>query len=82
MCVSLDDDLIGKIVNAITASVQPKECSVNALKSYVVEFYPQFQVKDRPFLLRKALERAVQKDLIRCVSRCHKCHCGFDDNLL
>ena len=60
-----DDDLIGKIVNAITASVHPKECSVNALKSYVVEFYPQFGVKDKPFLLRKALERAVNKDLIR-----------------
>ena len=60
-----DDDLIGKIVNAITASVHPKECSVNALKSYVVEFYPQFGVKDKPFLLRKALERAVSKDLIR-----------------
>jgi len=57
--------LIGKIVNAIMASVQPKECSVRSLKNYVTQFYTDFQVEEKPYKFKLALERAVQKDLIR-----------------
>lgn len=57
--------MIGKIVNAIMASVQPKQCSVRLLTGYVVEFYPKFGVKEKPFKMRRAIESAVRKDLIR-----------------
>ena len=60
-----DDDLIGKVVNAIMASVQPKQCSVNLLRTYVTDFYPQFEVKDKPFKMKRAIETAVRKDMIR-----------------
>lgn len=52
-------------MNAIMASVQPKQCSVRLLTGYVVEFYPKFGVKEKPFKMRRAIESAVRKDLIR-----------------
>ena len=60
-----DDDLIGKVVNAIMASAQPKECSVRSLKNYVTEFYSDFKVLDRPFLFKHAIERAERNEMIR-----------------
>lgn len=61
-----DDDMIGKVVNAIMACSEPKQCSAALLKNYVVEFHPTFKVGDHPNKFKKAIDRAESSgDLIR-----------------
>ena len=70
MCstVVTDDDLIGMVVNAIMAGTEPKMCSANLLKKYVMEWFSEkFKLVDRPHLFKKALERAVANNEIRFV---------------
>ena len=52
--------MIGKVVNAIMACTEPKQCSAGLLKNYVVEFHPDFKVAERPKSFRSAVERAEQ----------------------
>ena len=56
----LDNDSYGKVVNALTACTEPKQCSANLLKKYVTEYHPDFKVAEKPFLFKRALEAAVK----------------------
>lgn len=60
-----DDDLMGMITNAIMASHEPKQCSAAMLKRYIVKYHPKFKVAERPNLLKKAIERALEKNIIK-----------------
>ena len=63
--VLADDDVWGKVVNALTACGEPKQCSANLLKKYVTEYHPQLKVNERPYLFKKAIESAVNCDQLR-----------------
>ena len=60
LCCSVfsDDDMIGKVVNAIMACTEPKQCSAGLLKNYVVEFHSEFGVTQKSSRFKKAIERA------------------------
>ncbi|ELT96877.1 hypothetical protein CAPTEDRAFT_224518 [Capitella teleta] len=60
-----DDELAGKITNAIMASHEPKQCSFGLLKRYVAKYHPDFKVEERPSRMRKAVERALDQGLLR-----------------
>merc|ERR1712172_271041 len=47
--------------DAIIASNEPKDASVTALRHYLAEFHTEYNVKDRPKVLKNALERAEDK---------------------
>merc|ERR1739838_1175432 len=49
------------IEDAIIASNEPKDASVTALRHYLAEFHTEYNVKDRPKVLKNALERAEDK---------------------
>merc|ERR1711956_25829 len=49
------------IEDAIIASNEPKDASVTALRHYLAEFHTEYNVKDRPKVLKDALERAEDK---------------------
>ena len=49
------------IEDAIIASNEPKDASVAALRHYLAEFHTEYNVKDRPKVLKNALERAEDK---------------------
>lgn len=59
-----DDDLTGQVMNAIVACTEPKQSSALLLKKYVQDYHPNFRVAERPHLFKKALQRAVAKNLI------------------
>jgi hypothetical protein len=46
------------IEDAIIASNEPKDASVPALRHYLSEYHTEYNVKDNPKVLRRALERA------------------------
>ena len=60
-----DDDTIGKIVNAITATTEPKISSSVLLKKYIIDYHPEFHIDQRPHSFAKALERAINNNIIR-----------------
>lgn len=60
-----DDDLIGQIVNAIVACTEPKTCSSNLLKRYLLEYHEDFNIAKRPDLYKRSLERGIKKNLIK-----------------
>ena len=65
-CPFADEDMTGMVINAIMACTEPKMCSANLLKKYVVEWYSEkFKVADRPHLFRKAIDRAVANQEIK-----------------
>merc|ERR1719219_1699533 len=49
------------IEDAIIASNEPKDCSVTALRHYLSEFHKEYNVADRPKVLKNAIERAEAK---------------------
>jgi len=49
------------IEDAIIASNEPKDASVTALRHYLAEFHKEYNVADRPKVLKNALERAEAK---------------------
>ncbi|CAD5117486.1 DgyrCDS6254 [Dimorphilus gyrociliatus] len=65
---SNDNDLMGKIINAILACNEPKECSVRCLKQYVDEFHPNFNITKNSLILKRALKNAEEKGLIKRMS--------------
>ena len=46
------------VEDAIIASNEPKDASVPALRRYLSEYHTEYGVKDKPKVLRRALERA------------------------
>ena len=60
-----DDDLVGQVTNALIACTEPKQCSATLLKSYLIEYHPEFDIQNKPYLFKKALERALKKNIIR-----------------
>lgn len=56
------------IEDAIIASNEPKDASVGALKHYLSEFHTEYNVKDRPKVLKNAIERAEAKGWITRIS--------------
>lgn len=60
-----DDDLFGMVINAIMACTEPKQCSALLLKKYMLDYYPEFKVADRPNLFKKALDRGTSKEIVR-----------------
>lgn len=59
-----DDDLTGKVMNAIVACTEPKQSSALLLKKYVQDYHPNFRVAERPHLFKMSLQRAVNKNMI------------------
>jgi len=49
------------IEDAIIASNEPKDASVSALRHYLSEFHKEYNVAERPKVLKNALERAEAK---------------------
>jgi hypothetical protein len=60
----LDDNLTGQVMNAIVACTEPKLSSEPLLKKYVMEYHPNFKVAEQPLAFEKALQRAIEKDII------------------
>eukprot|EP00096_Caligus_rogercresseyi_P004539 TRINITY_DN1885_c0_g1_i1.p1 TRINITY_DN1885_c0_g1~~TRINITY_DN1885_c0_g1_i1.p1 ORF type:complete len:442 (-),score=185.40 TRINITY_DN1885_c0_g1_i1:198-1523(-) len=56
------------IEDAIIASNEPKYASINALRTYLDEYHPQFGVKERPKVLKIAIERLLSKGHLMRVS--------------
>jgi len=58
------------IEDAIIASNEPKDASVGALRHYLSEFHKEYNVAERPKVLKNALERAEAKGwLVRVTGR-------------
>lgn len=55
------------IEDAIVASSEPKAASLLALRDYIIEYHPEYNLKGRGFVLRRALERAEAKGWIERV---------------
>lgn len=49
------------IEDAIIASNEPKDASITALRHYLSEFHKEYNVADRPKVLKNAIERAEAK---------------------
>jgi hypothetical protein len=60
-----DDNLEGKITNAIMAAHEPKQCSYGMLKKYILKYHPNFKVDTRPSRLRVAVEKATDLGILR-----------------
>lgn len=60
-----DDDMVGMVTNALTACTEPKSCSATLLKKYLVEYHPNFNISERPNVFKKAIQRAIDKNIIR-----------------
>lgn len=60
-----DEDAIGKIINAIVGSHEPKVAAALSVRDYVTEFHPEFKVAARPKLFKKALERGIQSGIVK-----------------
>lgn len=57
-----------KICQAIVAGHEPKQCSAQLIKQYVMDYHPEFNIDKKPHLFKKSLERAVSKNKIRQLS--------------
>lgn len=60
-----DDDLIGQVMNALVACTDPKVCSSQVLKQYIVEYHPEMKVAERPFLFKKAMQRCIADGTVK-----------------
>ena len=56
------------IEDAIIASNLPKDCSVASLKHYLHEYHLEYDIKNKPKVLRSALDRAESKGWIVRIS--------------
>lgn len=56
------------ISQAIIATHEPKTASAAMIKKYILQYHENFKIDERPFLFKKALERACSKNIIRQVS--------------
>lgn len=57
-----------RICAAIIACHEPKAASANQIKKYISQYHPDFKVDERPDLFKKALQRAVSKNIITQLS--------------
>ncbi|XP_067873632.1 heterochromatin protein 1-binding protein 3 [Heterodontus francisci] len=46
---------------AFTKLCEPKEASYGLIKKYLLQYYPKLNAESRPYLLKQALQRAVDK---------------------
>ncbi|XP_078414359.1 heterochromatin protein 1-binding protein 3 isoform X1 [Cetorhinus maximus] len=46
---------------AFTKLCEPKEASYSLIKKYLLQYYPKLNAESRPYLLKQALQRAVDK---------------------
>uniref|UniRef100_A0A0B7B3P5 H15 domain-containing protein n=1 Tax=Arion vulgaris TaxID=1028688 RepID=A0A0B7B3P5_9EUPU len=58
------DQIEDMICAAIIACHEPKSASASQIKKYVSQYHPEFKVDDRPDKFKKALLRAVSKNMI------------------
>lgn len=58
------DQIEDRICAAIIACHEPKAASANQIKKYVSQYHPEFKVDERPDKFKKALLRAVSKNMI------------------
>ena len=56
------------IEDAIIAMNEPKDASVPALRHYLNEYHLEYRVSDRPFVLKKALDRCEARGWIKRVT--------------
>jgi len=54
-------------MNAIVACSDPKICSAKLLRNYIVTYHSKFNILEKPFLFKHALERAIHRGTIRWV---------------
>lgn len=66
LCIVASDrqDMISQ---AIIATHEPKTASAAMIKKYILQYHENFKIDERPFLFKKALERACSKNIIRFV---------------
>ncbi|CAL1539143.1 unnamed protein product [Lymnaea stagnalis] len=57
-----------RICAAIIACHEPKAASANQIKKYISQYHPDFKVDERPDLFKKALQRAISKNIITQLS--------------
>ncbi|KAI8796649.1 heterochromatin protein 1-binding protein 3 isoform X1 [Biomphalaria glabrata] len=57
-----------RICAAIIACHEPKAASANQIKKYISKYHPDFKVDERPILYKKALQRALSKNLLTQLS--------------
>ncbi|XP_062586947.1 heterochromatin protein 1-binding protein 3-like [Saccostrea cucullata] len=62
------NDIEDMISQAIIASHEPKTASGLMIKKYILQYHQNFKIDERPHLFKKALERAISKNIIRQVS--------------
>ncbi|CAG5118266.1 unnamed protein product [Candidula unifasciata] len=53
-----------RICAAVIACHEPKSASANQIKKYISQYHPDFKVDERPDKFKKALLRAVSKNMI------------------
>jgi len=54
--------------NACIAMNEPKELSVSKLRDYIGFYHPEYKTDDRPLVLKRALDRAVDKGWLQQIS--------------
>ncbi|XP_078281681.1 heterochromatin protein 1-binding protein 3 isoform X2 [Rhinoraja longicauda] len=53
---------------AFTKLCEPKEASYGLIKKYLLQYYPKLNAESRPYLLKQALQRAVDKGQVEQIT--------------